>query len=178
MNVSTIIFVWLVEKFFSVKKVATKITYLSIDGCIIHISQYQHLSLWHLSFLSQWTLNPQQQNYSSQTHSSYLIPIWIGHHPIWHLRNVIQWDSSFLDYFGISIAIRDFGFVLQRMWAFRGFRIGSIFRAWCTAWYYRWYEYPDWYDFEIDLDSQMDSVLKIILILIKIILFCHHKNFT
>ena len=53
----------------------------------------------------------------------------------------------------------DFGFVLQRMWAFRGFRIGSIPRAWCTAWFFRWHEYgyyyditlfTDWSDFEIE----------------------------
>ena len=53
----------------------------------------------------------------------------------------------------------DFAFVLQRMWAFRGFKIGSIPRAWCFAWFTRWYTYgyyyditgfTEWADFEIE----------------------------
>ena len=53
----------------------------------------------------------------------------------------------------------DFSFVLQRMWAFRGFKLGSIPRAWCAVWFTRWYTYgyyyditvfTEWSDFEIE----------------------------
>ena len=40
----------------------------------------------------------------------------------------------------------DFGFVLQRMWSFRGFRLGGIPRMWCGAWFWRWYSYGWRYD--------------------------------
>ena len=61
----------------------------------------------------------------------------------------------------------NFGFILQRMWAFRGFRLARVPRAMCDIWFSAWtssgYEYDiatfeDWnFDFEnlkVDFDQE------------------------
>ena len=67
---------------------------------------------------------------------------------------VLDFDFQALE---VALFNGDFGFILQRMWAFRGFRLGGIPRMWCGAWFWTWYDYgwsydittyTGWFDFD------------------------------
>ena len=73
----------------------------------------------------------------------------------WDLGDFNDLGCDFGDFFDLEVALfgNEFGFILQRMWAFRGFRIAGINRAMCEGWFNTWVnlgwnfnikDYQDW----------------------------------